>query len=84
MKFHKFEEEFPQDGSNILVSTPDKKVGMIQFDKEAKRAVKNCLEDRKGTPFEVFVSNTNEDEDIFLGIENCPYWAYSTSIKLPK
>jgi hypothetical protein len=81
VKFHKFSEELPLIGKHILVSNEKKQVGMIEFDRSARKVIRKHLQARVCDPFPVYVANAEEEG--YVDIENCPFWSYSSSIRLP-
>jgi len=83
MKWHRFEDKMPIVGANILViNTSDKAVGIINFDCHAHNLVTDKIDHGEYYPVDFYTDNPLED--IQFDIKCCDYWAYPSSVKIPK
>lgn len=88
MKWYKFSKKMPKLGTNILLSTKDKEIALIEFNLIARKYIKYFIDNGSicgnGLAPDFLFVDDDPENDRFYTIESAEYWAYPSAIKLPK
>lgn len=87
MKWYKFSQKMPEIGSNILVMTDSKKIGIYEFCLVSRKRMIDELNHKCVMYDEILIDYHDDDPDLSYfdnDIILSKYWAYPSSAKIPK
>lgn len=86
MEWHKFKDKMPLVGDNILLVTEDKYMALIEFTEENDHFIRLFLENEAsdGNSLSPDIWYDTDRVSRAFCIETAVFWAYPSSVRLPK
>jgi hypothetical protein len=81
MKWYRFEDKLPELGTNVVIATEHKLIGMLEFDLAARKTITSI--GSCDYHEQEYVSDDASEIHVYDLICS-KYWAYPSSIRLPK